>query len=83
MHDILIQIEAFGAVKQALPETIQMQCLPGTAIADLLLQLNHSYPVAAALVERCACAIGEDIVPRQQTLQHSTTLVLLSPVAGG
>lgn len=83
MHDILIQIEAFGAVKQALPETVQMQCLPGTAIADLLLQLNHSYPAAAALVERCACAIGEDIVPRQQTLQHSTKLVLLSPVAGG
>ncbi|WP_320076712.1 MoaD/ThiS family protein [Acinetobacter haemolyticus] len=34
-------------------------------------------------LEKCACAIGEDIVPRQSILKEDTQLVLLSPVAGG
>jgi sulfur carrier protein ThiS len=35
------------------------------------------------MLERCACAVGEDIIPRQTALTQDSILVLLSPVAGG
>jgi molybdopterin synthase sulfur carrier subunit len=41
------------------------------------------YPEAKTLIERCACAVGEDIIPRHFVIEHAMTLVLLSPVAGG
>ncbi|WP_320076727.1 MoaD/ThiS family protein [Acinetobacter haemolyticus] len=41
------------------------------------------YPQVVQALEKCACAIGEDIVPRQSILKEDTQLVLLSPVAGG
>ena len=45
--------------------------------------ITHQYPDATQAIERCACAIGEDIISRQTYLSQNCTLVLLSPVAGG
>ena len=80
---LTIKIEAFGAIERQLPEHLQLQYPNETAVIEVLAGLVVQFPHAAQMLERCACAIGEDIIGRQQILMHDTTLVLLSPVAGG
>ena len=83
MQNIQIKIEAFGAIERQLPGNLILQCASSSRIADVLAQVELLYPHAQKMLERCACAIGEDIVSRQTLLNHDTTLVMLSPVAGG
>ena len=83
MPQINIKIEAFGAVERQLPPNVQLSCASPSAVSDVLQQLSHTYPEAHALIERCACAMGEDLISRQTQLRTDSTLVLLSPVAGG
>jgi hypothetical protein len=52
-------------------------------ISDVLDYVVRAYPHAGNMLERCACAMGEDIIPRQTLLTSDSTVVLLSPVAGG
>lgn len=83
MQDIHIKIEAYGAIEKHLPAKLSLSCVPNSLISDVLDQIKIRYPSASDLLERCACAIGEDIVARQSRLAQDSTLVLLSPVAGG
>ncbi len=83
MQDIHIKIEAYGAIEKHLPAKLSLSCVPNSLLADVLDQIKIRYPSASDLLERCACAIGEDIVARQSRLAQDSTLVLLSPVAGG
>ncbi|MGE8544037.1 MAG: MoaD/ThiS family protein [Acinetobacter johnsonii] len=83
MQDIHIKIEAYGAIEKHLPAELSLSCVPNSLIADVLDQIKIRYPSASDLLEHCACAIGEDIVARQSRLAQDSTLVLLSPVAGG
>ena len=50
-----------------------------TALADF----SQQWPTAAGELGRCACAIGDAIVPRSYQLQAGDELVLLPPVGGG
>jgi len=83
MSQIKIKIEAFGAVERQLPANLEMICSPYSTVAQVLAQVGQEYPAAFTMIERCACAIGEDIISRQTQFHADTTLVLLSPVAGG
>ena len=83
MQDIHIKIEAYGAIEKHLPAELRLSCASNSLITDVLNQIKIRYPSASELLERCACAIGEDIMARQSRLAHDSTLVLLSPVAGG
>ncbi|MDK1683029.1 MoaD/ThiS family protein [Acinetobacter terrestris] len=83
MPQIKIKIEAFGAVERQLPQNLEIICSPNSTVSDILDQVTQQCPAAFAMIERCACAIGEDIIPRQSKLNSDSTLVLLSPVAGG
>ena len=83
MQDIHIKIEAYGAIEKHLPAELRLSCASNSLITDVLNQIKIRYPSASDLLERCACAIGEDIVARQSRLAQDSTLVLLSPVAGG
>ncbi|NNH39395.1 MoaD/ThiS family protein [Acinetobacter sp. ANC 5380] len=83
MPQITIKIEAFGAVERQLPQNLEIFCSANSTVSDVLDQVTQEYPTAYAMIERCACAIGEDIISRQTPLNADTTLVLLSPVAGG
>ena len=78
-----IKIVAFGAIQPLLAADVQLQYDHALSINTVLEQLKSSFPAAAAMLDRCACAIGEDIVSRQDLLKQDTSLVLLSPVAGG
>lgn len=80
---IEIKIECFGAIERLLPANLSLQSKSGMTISDVLDDLIRSYPEAESLLDRCACAIGEDIIPRQTLLESDSIVVLLSPVAGG
>ena len=83
MPQIKIKIEAFGAVERQLPQNLEIICSPNSTVSDILDQVTQQCPAASTMIERCACAMGEDIIPRQSKLNSDSTLVLLSPVAGG
>ena len=83
MQQIKIKIEAFGAVERQLPQNLEIICSPNSTVSEVLDRVTQQYPAASAMIERCACAVGEDIIPRQSKLNSDSTLVLLSPVAGG
>ncbi|MCO8114303.1 MoaD/ThiS family protein [Acinetobacter lwoffii] len=80
---IHIKIEAFGAIERQLPADLNLQCESEIQVSEVLNQLLSLYPDIQPMLERCACAIGEDIISRQNVLNRDSTLVLLSPVAGG
>jgi len=80
---IHIKIEAFGAIERQLPADLNLQCESEIHVSEVLNQLLSLYPDIQPMLERCACAIGEDIISRQNVLNRDSTLVLLSPVAGG
>ncbi|MDH1712293.1 MoaD/ThiS family protein [Acinetobacter johnsonii] len=80
---IRVKIEGFGAIERQLPPNLTLQCEPDSSVAAVLKDVVAQYPAVHGLLERCACAIGEDIIPRQTILSRDCTLVLLSPVAGG
>ncbi|RFS30913.1 MoaD/ThiS family protein [Acinetobacter cumulans] len=83
MHSINICIEAFGAIEKQLPQELTFECEFNATVAEVLNMIVQTYPQVEAMLERCACAIGEDIISRQQHLTQNSTVVLLSPVAGG
>lgn len=83
MSKIRIRIEAFGAVERQLPQNLEIICKYQSTVSEVLNQVSQDYPDAFGMIERCACAIGEDIISRQTLLNTDSTLVLLSPVAGG
>lgn len=80
---IHIKIEAFGAIERQIPADLNLQCESEIQVSEVLNQLLSLYPDIQPMLERCACAIGEDIISRQNILNRDSTLVLLSPVAGG
>lgn len=80
---IHIKIEAFGAIERQIPADLNLQCESEIHVCEVLNQLLSLYPDIQPMLERCACAIGEDIISRQNVLNRDSTLVLLSPVAGG
>ncbi|WP_180070138.1 MoaD/ThiS family protein [Acinetobacter sp. YH16038] len=83
MSQIRIRIEAFGAVERQLPQNLEIICKSQSTVSEVLNQVSQDYPDAFGMIERCACAIGEDIISRQTLLNTDSTLMLLSPVAGG
>ncbi|MPW42896.1 MoaD/ThiS family protein [Acinetobacter guerrae] len=83
MSAIQIKIEAYGAIERQLPSPLVLDYPTEILVGDVLDQMIEQFPQAEKALDRCACAIGEDIVPRQATLKQNCTLVLLSPVAGG
>lgn len=83
MQELTIKIEAFGAVEKLLPQNLAFNVYVDTLVKDVIDQLKLQYPQASDMIDRCACAIEENIISRQDLLKHNCTVVLLSPVAGG
>lgn len=79
-----IQIESYGEIQRLLPQSLlcsfsQQEVL----VAEVFAYLAEQFPHAQEALERCACAVGEEMYSRQSRLKENSTLVLLSPVAGG
>ncbi|RKG31190.1 MoaD/ThiS family protein [Acinetobacter tianfuensis] len=82
-NEIIVKIESFGAIERLLPSDLSLKCKAQQSITEILEQVSAQFPSALNMLERCACAMGEDIIPRQTVLMQDSTVVLLSPVAGG
>ncbi|WP_333665613.1 hypothetical protein [Acinetobacter guillouiae] len=81
-----IDIESYGKITQYLPVDYQLEIdskMGAVSVAQVLETVVSKYPQAAQALEKCACAIGEDIASRQSMLTEDVQLVLLSPVAEG
>lgn len=78
-----VKIECFGAIERLLPNDLTLQCESKMKLSDVLEYVVRAYPHAENMLELCACAMGEDIISRQTLLTSDSTVVLLSPVAGG
>ena len=83
LHHIQIKIESYGAVEKLLAQDIVMSMQNKILVKDVVDQLKALYPNASEMLDRCACAIGDQIISRQEKLVNDCTVVLLSPVAGG
>lgn len=83
MADIKIKIETYGAVERHLPADLIFTCAENILVSEVLKQISDQYPDSLRVLDRCACAIGDEIIPRRHALKTSCTIVLLSPVAGG
>ncbi|MDE2150333.1 MAG: MoaD/ThiS family protein [Gammaproteobacteria bacterium] len=58
--------------------------LPAAArVADALERLAQRFPELAARRGQLACAIGDRVVPVNETLTAGTVLSLIPPVSGG
>lgn len=82
-QSLTINIEAYGAIERQLPQNLSLQGQCNCLVSEILAELVQHFPLTAPMLERCACAIGDTIVPRSHVLQTDSTLVLLPPVAGG
>ena len=80
---LTIEIESFDAIQRHLPEDLSLQSKAESNVEEILAQVIQTYPDAADLIERCACAMGEDMINRQTVISRDAVIVLLSPVAGG
>ena len=54
-----------------------------TLLHDALAQLAAEHPEIAAVLARCACALGDRLVLRREILRQDSRIALLPPVAGG
>ncbi|WP_284119089.1 MoaD/ThiS family protein [Acinetobacter seifertii] len=82
-QSIQIQVEAFGAIEKLLPQNLSLVCPSHILVKDVLDEIVSLHPESTKAMEKCACAIGDNVITRQSTLSEPCTLVLLSPVAGG
>ena len=73
---IHIKIEAFGAIERQIPADLNLQCESEIHVSEVLNQLLSLYPDIQPMLERCACAIVEDIISRHNVLNRDSTLVL-------
>ncbi|MEQ1108488.1 MoaD/ThiS family protein [Acinetobacter seifertii] len=82
-QSIQIKVEAFGAIEKLLPQNLSLVCPSHILVKDVLDEIVSLHPESIKAMEKCACAIGDNVITRQATLSEPCTLVLLSPVAGG
>lgn len=75
----------FYGVLEKLAGTVEysLEFETSVALAQALTLLAISKPDIAVQLERCACAIGDTIIPRTAILSEDTVIALLPPVAGG
>lgn len=52
-------------------------------VSEILDRLTAEMPTLADYLPRVACAVGDELVPRSQTISGDRALVLLPPVSGG
>jgi len=79
-----MQIELYGRLREAAnTHTLNLSLDTPCTIAEALAALIREYPALADEMPRVACAVGDAMRTRQDTLQGDETLVLLPPVSGG
>jgi len=82
--DCPLSIDLFGVLTRLVGTTsIVVAPRPGATVADVLMDLAAAHPETKDVLSRCACAIGDRVVPRTQAVRAGERLALLPPVSGG
>ena len=84
MASVQLKIFCLGILQNQVGNAeIEIDWPRDSTIETALVTLVETYPAVANELPRCACAIGDEIVPRSYQLQAGDELVLLPPVGGG
>lgn len=79
-----ITFEFYGRLgKLANQPELSLPTATPIVLEQALKQLAELKPDLSENLERCACAIGDELVSRSLLLQANTRVALLPPVAGG
>ena len=77
-------VELFGVLREVVGASqVSVDVTPPATVARILEALLADYPALEPHLPRVACAVGEDVRSRADTLAGGETLVLLPPVSGG
>lgn len=77
-------VELYGVLQQAAQaKALELPSQPGETVAAFLARLAQAVPLLAPHLERCACAVGDELIPRGETLPAYATVAVLPPVSGG
>ena len=80
----MLKIHCLGILQSQTGQAeIQIEWPQDGSIETALATLVEKHPAVSNELPRCACAIGDEIVPRSYQLQAGDELVLLPPVGGG
>jgi molybdopterin synthase catalytic subunit len=63
--------------------SVSVSLPPGATVADLRRRLAAEHPALAALLPRCAVAVGGEFAGDAQPLTDEAEVALLPPVSGG
>ncbi|HET7588375.1 MAG TPA: MoaD/ThiS family protein [Gammaproteobacteria bacterium] len=80
-----LKVQCCGMLEQACGGFERELEVPGfpLRVQEALAQFATANPLAQEYLPFVACAIGDEIVVRNHSLQEGDTLVLLPPVSGG
>ena len=78
-----IRIEFYGMLCQLTGRDSTTLELTGSTVADALNEICRQQPNLSAQLPRIACAVGDNLVQRADTMRDGDTLALIPPVSGG
>lgn len=79
-----ITFEFYGRLERlAQQSALSLEISTPSSIENALKVLADNKPDLSENLERCACAIGDELISRSHILDSDITLALLPPVAGG
>lgn len=79
-----MQIELYGVLREAAgDERVELALSGPVRVEEVLAVLTESVPALAPHLPRVACAVGDEMVARDERIAGDRPLVLLPPVSGG
>lgn len=78
-----VTVEFYGVLRQVMGSDTMVLDLPDGTVQEVLERLCQQQPQLTVQLPRVACAIGSDIVSREQYMPDMSTLALIPPVSGG
>ena len=79
-----ITFEFYGRLERLANQSeIGLKLNTPVSLETALQQLAELKPDLSENLERCACAIGDELVSRSMLVDANTRVALLPPVAGG
>ena len=80
----MIHVEFYGVLAQVAGSPARDYPLEQPrSLTDVLNRLTADIPALAAHLPTTACAVDDEIVPRNATIRPGARLALLPPVSGG
>jgi len=79
-----MQVELYGVLREAAgDDRVELALAAPARVEDVLAALTEAVPALAPHLPRVACAVGDEMVAREDRVAGDRPLVLLPPVSGG